>query len=81
MITTIPPRQPVDAGQVRVLNDGIRSLAQRKGVKLIDLVSFVSNDNGGNWADARFHVDDFHYSEEVRDRLATEVVNYMLATP
>jgi adhesin/invasin len=81
MITTIPPRLPVDAGQVRVLNDGIRSLAQRKGVKLIDLVTFVSNDNGGNWADPRFHVDDFHYSEEVRDRLATEVVNYMRATP
>jgi len=81
MITTIPPRTPLDAGQVRAINDGIRLLAQRKGAKLIDLVTFVSNDNGGNWAGPQFHVDDFHYSEQVRDRLATEVVNYMLATP
>jgi lysophospholipase L1-like esterase len=81
MITTIPPRTPVDAGQVRAMNDGIRALAQRKGAKLIDLVTFVSNDNGGNWADPRYHVDDFHYSEEVRDRLATVIVAYMLATP
>jgi lysophospholipase L1-like esterase len=79
MITTIPPRTPTDAAKVRALNDGIRALAQQKGVKLIDLVSFVSNDNGGNWASASYHVDNdlVHYSEQIRDRLATDIISYM----
>ena len=79
MLTTLPPRAPADAAKIRNLNDGIRALAQRKGVKLIDLVTFCSNDNGGNWSDVSFHVNNdlIHYSEQIRDRLAAAVVSYM----
>jgi len=79
MLTTLPPRQVADALKIRNLNDGIRALAQRKGVKLIDLVQFCSNDNGGNWKDASLHVNNdlIHYSEQVRDLLAAAVVSYM----
>jgi len=81
MLTTLPPRTPTDAAKIRNLNDGIRALAQRKGVKLIDLCSYVSNDNGGNWADPSYHVNNdlLHYSEQIRDRLAADVVTYMSA--
>jgi lysophospholipase L1-like esterase len=81
MLTTLPPRTPTEAAKIRNLNDGIRALAQRKGVKLIDLCSYVSNDNGGNWADPSYHVinDLTHYSEQIRDRLAADVVTYMSA--
>jgi lysophospholipase L1-like esterase len=77
MLTTLPPRTVTDAAKIRNLNDGIRALAQRKGVKLIDLVMLVSNDNGGNWSGPSVHVDDYHYSEQIRDQLATNVVSYM----
>ncbi|HEY4953504.1 MAG TPA: hypothetical protein VII02_01335, partial [Gemmatimonadaceae bacterium] len=77
MLTTLPPRTVTDAAKIQNLNDGIRALAQRKGVKLIDLVMLVSNDNGGNWSGPSVHVDDFHYSEQIRDQLATNVVSYM----
>jgi lysophospholipase L1-like esterase len=79
MLTTLPPRTPTEAAKIRNLNDGIRALAQRKGVKLIDLVTYCSLDNGGNWADPSFHVNNdlIHYSEQIRDRLAADVVSYM----
>jgi lysophospholipase L1-like esterase len=81
MITTIPPRttSAADEAAVTALNTGIRSLAQRKGAKLIDLVTFCSNDNGATWADPTDHVngDLIHYSEKIRDAITSAVVSYI----
>jgi lysophospholipase L1-like esterase len=81
MLTTLPPRttSATDQTRIRNLNDGIRALAQRKGVKLIDLVTYCSNDNGATWADVSYHLNNdlLHYSEQIRDRIAADAVSYM----
>jgi adhesin/invasin len=82
MITTLPPRRAgTESARVPDLNAKIRTLAQAKGIRLIDISSFVSNDDGLTWKSAAMHVtnDDIHYSEAVRDWIADQVVSIMLA--
>ena len=81
MITTLPPRRP-GAESVRIpdMNSKIRTLAQAKGIRLIDISQFVSNDDGLTWKSAAMHVnnDDLHYSESVRAWIADQVASIML---
>ena len=82
MITTIPPRRPgTESARIPTLNSLIRTLAQAKGIRLIDISSFVSNDDGLTWKDASLHVtnDNIHYSEVVRAWIADQVASVMLA--
>ncbi len=80
MITTIPPRYSGFGIDIPDLNTRIRTLAAAKGVRLIDLASFVSNDDGITWKSPAMHLtgDELHYSEAVRDWLADQVVSIML---
>jgi adhesin/invasin len=81
-ITTLPP-QPGSPYGVRTpqLNTLIRGLASAKGVRLIDISQFVSNDDGLTWKSASVHLanDEIHYSETVRDWIADQIVSVMLA--
>jgi hypothetical protein len=82
MITTLPPRRPgAESANIPALNNLIRSLASAKGIRLIDIAAFVSNDNGLTWKASSMHVanDQLHYSESVRDWIADQVVSIMLA--
>jgi lysophospholipase L1-like esterase len=91
MITTIPPRRASENVGARIadLNGKIRNLAQRKGIRLIDISVFVSNGDGVSWksssGDAAYpgplHVDndELHYSEVVRNWIADQVVAIMVA--
>jgi hypothetical protein len=62
------------------MNSKIRALAQAKGIRLIDISSFVSNDDGLTWKSASLHLvnDELHYAESVRDWIADGVVSVML---
>jgi adhesin/invasin len=82
MITTIPPRRPgTESARIPTLNSLIRTLAQAKGIRLIDISSFVSNDDGLTWKDASLHVtnDNIHYSEVVRAWIADQVTSVMIS--
>jgi adhesin/invasin len=82
LITTLPPRPPGSSAAIPSLNDGIRTRFLAKGVRVISLDAFVSNDNGLTWKSSIYHVGDYlHYSESVRDWLADQVVSIMVATP
>ena len=81
MITTLPPRRPgSESTRIPDLNSKIRTLAQAKGIRLIDLSQFVSNDDGLTWKTAAMHVnnDELHYSESVRAWIADQVASIML---
>jgi hypothetical protein len=81
-LTTIPPRRPgAESATIPDLNNKIRALASAKGVRLIDIAAFVSNDNGLTWKSTSMHLvnDQLHYSEAVRDWIADQVVSVMLA--
>jgi lysophospholipase L1-like esterase len=81
MITTLPPRRPgTESARIPDLNSKIRTLAQAKGIRLIDLSQFVSNDDGLTWKTAAMHVtnDELHYSESVRAWIADQVASIML---
>ena len=81
MITTLPPRRPgAESARIPDLNSKIRSLAQAKGVRLIDLSGFVSNDDGLTWKSTAMHVtnDQLHYSESVRAWIADQVASIMI---
>ena len=81
-LTTLPPRRPgAESANIPDLNNKIRALAAAKGVRLIDIAAFVSNDNGLTWKSSSMHVvnDQLHYSEAVRDWIADQVVSVMLA--
>ncbi|HEX5576946.1 MAG TPA: GDSL-type esterase/lipase family protein, partial [Gemmatimonadaceae bacterium] len=81
-LTTLPPRRPgAESANIPDLNNKIRALASAKGVRLIDIAAFVSNDNGLTWKSAAMYVvnDQLHYSEAVRDWIADQVVSVMLA--
>jgi lysophospholipase L1-like esterase len=82
LITTLPPRRPgAESANIPDLNNRIRTLASQKGVRLIDIAAFVSNDNGATWKAGNMHLvnDELHYSEAVRDWIADQVVSIMLA--
>lgn len=80
MITTVSPRYSGSGLNIPDVNTRIRTLAAAKGVRLIDLASFVSNDDGITWKSPTLHLigDELHYSEAVRDWLADQVVSIML---
>jgi adhesin/invasin len=80
-ITTLPPRRPgSESSRIPDMNSKIRALAQAKGIRLIDISSFVSNDDGLTWKSASLHLvnDELHYAESVRDWIADGVVSVML---
>ncbi|HEX6575267.1 MAG TPA: Ig-like domain-containing protein, partial [Gemmatimonadaceae bacterium] len=79
-LTTLPPRRAGESARIPDLNSKIRALAQAKGVRLIDIASFVSNDDGLTWKSASLHLanDELHYSESVRDWIADGIVAVML---
>jgi adhesin/invasin len=89
MITTLPPRGVGQSSQVPILNAKIRTLAQSKGVRLIDIAAFVSDGDGLTWKASSgnpsypgaLHVtnDELHYSEVVRNWIADQVVSIMLS--
>jgi lysophospholipase L1-like esterase len=80
IITTLAPRNATQTGTIPAINAGIRSLATASGVHLVDLAAFTSDDDGLTWESAAFHVgDSVHYSEAVRDWLASQVVAHIAA--
>ncbi len=83
MVTTIPPRRPgTESSRIPDLNSKIRTLAQAKGVRLIDISSFTSNGDGLTWQTVSMHLvnDEIHYAESVRAWIADQVVSIMLST-
>ncbi|HEX2722105.1 MAG TPA: SGNH/GDSL hydrolase family protein [Gemmatimonadaceae bacterium] len=77
IVTTLPPLGSAGNSSITTLNGLIRTLAQQKGVRLVDIASFTSS-NGVTWANPSLHVGDFiHYSEAVRDWIADQVVSIM----
>jgi PKD repeat protein len=80
LLTTLPPREPRFVAEFPTLNEAIRSLSADKGVHLIDLAAYTSDDDGLTWREEDLHVGDLvHYSEAVRDWLAAQVVSHMRA--
>ena len=79
MVATVPPRNAGASGQIPQLNNLIRTLAQAKGVRLIDVATLTSNDNGLTWKSPTLHVtnDELHYAESVRDAIADQIVSIM----
>jgi hypothetical protein len=79
IITTLAPR----AGSgviIPAINTLIRSVAASRGVFLVDIASRTSDDNGLTWRNPADNVgDSIHYSESVRDWIASQVVPYMLS--
>jgi adhesin/invasin len=80
-ITTLPPRRVSESARIPDMNNKIRALAAAKGVRLIDISQFVSDDDGLTWKSASLHLanDEIHYAETVRDWIADQVVSVMLA--
>ncbi len=90
IITTLPPRPSGTSGPIPSLNAGIRSRFGAKGARVLSLDSFVSNDAGLTWkSSCSFDGgttacqvgDSLHYSEVVRNWIADNVVQIMIATP
>lgn len=78
ILTTLAPR-PSTNGAIVLINQQIREIAMSRNVYLVDLAGRTSDDNGGTWRSAADNVgDQLHYSEAVRDWIATQVVSYML---
>ena len=80
ILTTLPPRRVSESARIPDLNSKIRTLAQAKGVRLIDISAFVSNDDGLTWKNPSLHVnnDELHYSEAVRSWIADQIASVML---
>jgi hypothetical protein len=81
-VTTLPPRQVGQSDAIPIINAGIRSRFGPKGVRVIDIASMTSNDDGLTWkpVSPSLHVgDSLHYAESVRDMIADAVVSVMLA--
>ena len=81
IITTIPPRRVgSESARIPDLNTKIRALAAAKGIRLIDISQFVSNDDGLTWKSASLHLvnDELHYAESVRAWIADQVVSIMV---
>lgn len=89
------PGAPNPTQDIRLLNNGIRALCQptvSNGPILIDTVAMCSDDNGLNWKDqiepitglgynSPWHIsgDDNHFSEDLFDLMAAEIVSVMNA--
>jgi hypothetical protein len=80
ILTTLAPAQGT-GNLIAQINTEIRSLASRRGVRLIDLSVRTSDDNSVTWRSSSDNVGDgIHYSEAVRDWLADQVVSILYAT-
>ena len=78
LLTTLAPRTGTYGASFPALNTGIRALAASQGVVLIDLANHTSADNGRTWRSSTLHVGDgLHYSEPVRDWIASQIVAEM----
>ncbi|MBA2686920.1 MAG: hypothetical protein H0U64_02355 [Gemmatimonadaceae bacterium] len=80
MVTTLAPSPVFVSGSMPALNAGIRALATSKGVRVIDLASYVSPDNGLTWRSQGLVIQDgvnAHYVESVRDWIADQVATIM----
>jgi hypothetical protein len=81
LLTTLAPNSGT-GNAIPLINNEIRLLATRRGVRLIDLAARTSNDNGLTWKSSSDIVADgagVHYSEAVRDWIADQVVSIMLS--
>jgi hypothetical protein len=69
-----------ESARIPDLNTKIRALAAAKGIRLIDISQFVSNDDGLTWKSASLHLvnDELHYAESVRAWIADQVVSIMV---
>jgi PKD repeat protein len=80
LVTTLPPREPQSSASFPAINEAIRKIGTEKGVHVIDLAAYTSDDDGLTWKSDELHVGDrLHYSEAVRDWLAQQVVTHMRA--
>ncbi len=80
IVTTLAPVEPANSAFVPDLNRNIRAIAAEKGMQLIDIAAYTSNDDGLTWKDAALHVGDSkHYAESVRTWIAGQVVEKMAA--
>jgi lysophospholipase L1-like esterase len=78
ILTTLAPR-PSTTTAIVLVNIQIRQIAATRGIHLIDLAQRTSDDNGLTWRSKDDNVgDELHYSEPVRDWLASQVVAYLL---
>lgn len=79
IVTTLAPRGGTSGQSFPQINDGIRAMASRREIHLIDLATYTSDDNGLTWRSGSLHVggDSTHYAESVRDWLAERVVEYV----
>jgi hypothetical protein len=78
ILTTLAPKQGGSVAMVLV-NQQIRQIAASRGIYLVDLAQRTSDDDGLTWRSASDNVgDQLHYSEAVRDWIATQVVAYLL---
>jgi len=78
IITTLAPK-PNQNVAIVLVNQQVRQIVASRGVYLIDLAQRTSDDNGLTWRSAADNVgDQLHYSEAVRDWIATQVVAYLL---
>jgi hypothetical protein len=77
IITTLAPRGAGNGVTFPQINAGIRTLASSRGIKLIDLAVYTSDDDL-TWRSADLHVgDEVHYTVAVRDWIAQQVVAHM----
>jgi hypothetical protein len=78
ILTTLAPR-PSTGAAIVLINTQIRQIVASRGVYMVDLAQRTSDDNGYTWRTPDDNVGDLlHYSEAVRDWIATQVVAYML---
>ncbi|MBA3656882.1 MAG: SGNH/GDSL hydrolase family protein [Gemmatimonadaceae bacterium] len=78
IVTTLGP-SPISTSMPAV-NTGIRSLVAQKGIRMIDLATYLSPDNGLTWHSQNLVVQDgtgAHYAEGVRSWLADQVATIM----
>lgn len=78
ILTTLAPENGTGTA-IPQMNTQIRSLAARRGVRLVDIAVRTSDDNGLTWRSSADNIDGVHYSEGVRDWIAGQVVSIMLA--
>lgn len=78
LISTLAPRTGTAGAAFPQINAAIRDLAAARGVKLVDLAAFTSDDDGATWRSADLHVGDgLHYTTAVRAWIATQVIAHI----
>ena len=81
IMTTLAPVDtlPAPTSKIPDIDTKIRAFESSRGIKVIYLDDFTSNDGGRTWKSSSLHVigSAIHYAESVRDFLATAVVTYV----